>query len=97
MKIHVSPAAFDWFKEEFSLSGGDYIRLFARYGGFGQFQQGFSLGFSSEPPKNPAVTETIENITFFIEHEDLWYFDNRSVTLDIDPELDEIVCIHSND
>ena len=94
MQIEVTSRALDWFEKEFDLEAGDSIRIFVRYGGHGDFQQGFSLGFVKEKAKNAEIQTVEKSITFYIEHEDVWYFDGKSVKLDFDEKTEEIKAVH---
>ena len=94
MEIKVTKDAIEWFHHEFELSTNKYMRIFVRYGGCGSIQQGFSLGLIQESPKNEAVLANEEGLSFFIEEEDLWYFEGKDVTIDYDKHTDEIEFIH---
>ena len=45
MQIKMSEQVFQWYKEELSLTKGDHIRFYIRYGGLNSFVKGFSLGY----------------------------------------------------
>ena len=51
MQIKMSDQVFQWYKDELSLSEGDFIRFYVRYGGFNSFIKGFSLGIEKETPE----------------------------------------------
>ncbi|AGK53888.1 HesB/YadR/YfhF family protein [Bacillus sp. 1NLA3E] len=82
MKIHISNEAADWYKDELVLKNGDFVRFFARYGGFSTVQQGFSLGLSNEQPEDVGVKLEMNGVTYFIEDRDLWYFDENDLYID---------------
>jgi uncharacterized protein YneR len=82
MKIHISNEAADWYKDELVLKNGDFVRFFARYGGFSTVQQGFSLGLSNEKPEDVGVKLEMNGVTYFIEDRDLWYFDENDLYID---------------
>ena len=90
MKIFISQDALIWFQEEMEVSTGDTIRFYARYGGSSPIQQGFSLGMTKDTPFEPVVTVKVEEVTFFIEERDEWYFDGHDLYVDVDHELDEL-------
>ncbi|MBU8907402.1 HesB/YadR/YfhF family protein [Desertibacillus haloalkaliphilus] len=79
MKITITEPALKWFEEEMDIEKGEFIRFFARYGGDSSVQQGFSLGVTKESPKEAAATLDVNGYTFFIESDDLWYFDNHDL------------------
>jgi len=45
-----------------------------------------------DSPQYPAVTEVVNGITFFMEQNDVWFLDNRELTLDEKGE--DIVFLH---
>lgn len=90
MKINISEAALTWFKKEMQVKDKDYIRFFARYGGCGTVQSGFSLGINKEKPKELGASTEIDGITFFIEKDDLWYFDQYDLSVTYNEAKDEI-------
>ena len=87
MKIHISNEAADWYKDELSLKEGDFVRFFARYGGFSTIQKGFSLGLSNDQPEDAGAKEVINGVTYFIEDRDLWYFDDSDLYIDFNREI----------
>ncbi|MDE5412791.1 HesB/YadR/YfhF family protein [Alkalihalobacterium chitinilyticum] len=90
MSIEVTKPAYQWFKDEFNLEGTEYMRIFVRYGGCGSFQQGFSLGIVKEEPKDAAIEVNMEGTIFFIEKEDMWYFDGKGVKIKYSRTKEEI-------
>lgn len=91
MQLTITESALDWYKREMSLSAGSHIRFFARYGeNMNSIQAGFSLGMALEEPKEPTVQVVNNGITFFIEKEDEWYFDNQDLTIIYNDAYDEI-------
>ncbi|WP_102346620.1 HesB/YadR/YfhF family protein [Bacillus sp. Marseille-P3661] len=90
MQLMITKPALEWYKREMELANGDYVRFFARYGGSSPLQKGFSLGMSMDMPKEPEVQVKNEGITFFIEREDLWYFDKHNLTVIYNDTIDEI-------
>ena len=54
MQIKMSEQVFQWYKEELSLTKGDHIRFYIRYGGLNSFVKGFSLGYGERyASRNP--------------------------------------------
>jgi len=89
MNFTISNEAAIWYKEEFNLQNGDSLRFFVRYGGCGTVQKGFSLGVVKEVPVDVGTMTTKNGITFFIEEKDLWYFDGKDLSIELDPQLKE--------
>lgn len=91
MNIIVNDRAAAWYKEEMLLNKGDYVRFFARYGGCSTVQQGFSLGVSSEVPHQIGFEVVKEDIHYYIEEKDLWYFDGKDLYVDFNEQVNEPV------
>ena len=90
MKIVLSNEAMAWFKEEMETTAGEYIRFYARYGGSSQLHEGFSLGVTKEEPTALSIDLIEENIHFYIEERDVWYFDGHDLHVNIDSKLQEL-------
>ncbi|WP_397538706.1 HesB/YadR/YfhF family protein [Rummeliibacillus pycnus] len=90
MNIVITNQALQWFSDEMEVQAGDTIRFYVRYGGSNPFHEGFSLGMSKDEPMNPTVIAKHEGVTFFIEEDDVWFFNNHDLYVDFDQELDEL-------
>jgi len=90
MKIILSNEAMNWFKEEMEALPGEYIRFYARYGGSSSLHDGFSLGVTKEEPTELSVEFVDENIHFYIENRDVWYFDGHDLHVNVDAQLKEL-------
>lgn len=90
MNIQVTEEALRWFKEEMEASIGDTIRFYARYGGSSPFHEGFSLGMNREEPHDLGVQKEIDGIYFYIERDDLWFFNDHDLIVDVSQETDEL-------
>lgn len=91
MKIMISEKALQWFKDEMEVGANDYIRFYARYGGSSPFHEGFSLGMNRETPHDVAVETVKDGIHFYIENDDLWFFNDHDLYVDLNEKLDELV------
>jgi uncharacterized protein YneR len=89
MNIQVTNEAANWYKSEMSLKNGDKIRFFVRYGGYSTVQKGFSLGVEKEVPFDIGAQTIVDDITFFIEEKDLWYFTDHDLLVKYNQYLDE--------
>ncbi|WP_210366857.1 HesB/YadR/YfhF family protein [Bacillus sp. REN3] len=85
MNITIHDDAAAWYENEMGLSKGGYMRFFARYGGFSTVQQGFSLGVSKEEPDHIGAKTEKNDVTYYIEEKDLWYFDGHDLIVDLHP------------
>lgn len=89
MKIHVTSDAANWYKEELGLIDGDNIRFYVRYGGCSSVQKGFSLGISKENPENELAGVDVENLHFYVEDHDGWYFENGTFQVELNESSEE--------
>lgn len=89
MKIEVTPKALEWFHNELTLAEGMGVRFYGKVYGSTNVHEGFSVGMSVEQPEEPRYTITIDNILFFIEETDSWFFQNYDLLVDYDDQLDE--------
>ncbi|MBP3952930.1 HesB/YadR/YfhF family protein [Bacillus suaedae] len=97
MNIQITKPALQWFKDEFNLKGeGEYIRFFARYGGCGSIQSGFSLGISQESPSVVGTQVEEDGTIFFIEEKDLWYFKNQNLKVKYSRKNEEIEFVYED-
>jgi uncharacterized protein YneR len=89
MQIKMSDKVFQWYKEELSLTEGDCIRFYIRYGGFNSFIKGFSLGLDKDTPEQFNTRIEKDGLTFFIEDSDTWYFDDKDLEIEFNEQLGE--------
>lgn len=94
MNIIISPEALAWFNDEMETQAGDAVRFFARYGGDSKLHEGFSLGMTKEQPDEVAIQVLHDDILFYIEARDEWYFDNRNLYVNLDTKQGEITFSH---
>lgn len=77
MNLAVTEQAAQWYKSELDIADGSNIRFYVRYGGVGGLIPGFSLGINTDQPQSIYTSTEMENITFYIEETDSWYFDEK--------------------
>ncbi|MGE7926636.1 HesB/YadR/YfhF family protein [Lysinibacillus xylanilyticus] len=90
MNIVLTDEALKWFINEMEVESGDTIRFYARYGGSNPFHEGFSLGMTREEPINIGVKTVIDDVTYYIDEKDLWFFNDHSLYVDVDASNDEL-------
>jgi len=88
--LSVDKKAFHWFSDEFEIKVPSNIRLFPQYAGFGQKHKGYSLAFSVETPVNAGYSQRMDELTFFIEENDRWFFEDTKTYLYFDEVLKEL-------
>lgn len=84
MKLIVTDAAVRCFTEEWGFREGDFVRVFVRYAGGGE--DPYALGIMSGKPIDVGIRATAGKLTFFMEEADLWFLENRDLTLDAEGE-----------
>ncbi|MFC7370720.1 HesB/YadR/YfhF family protein [Fictibacillus iocasae] len=92
MKLYVSKKAAEALKTDLQHSSGNAVRFFVRLGGCSTVQSGFSVGVTKDDPKHPGPVATDEQtgLTFFIEQEDEWFFDNHDLHVEYDEENENL-------
>lgn len=90
MTIRISDEATQWFVEEMDVESGDSIRFFARYGGSSPLHEGFSLGVIREQPDEVGVETVSDEVRYYIETRDLWYFDGHDLHVGVNSDLGEL-------
>ena len=89
MELSISEEAAKWYKDELIIENNAQIRFFVRYGGIGGHIPGFSLGIKFDIPEETHASTTIDNITFFIESADAWYFDGKDLQITLSKDTGE--------
>ncbi|GAF21572.1 HesB/YadR/YfhF family protein [Shouchella hunanensis] len=92
MKIVISDPAAKWFKEDFPMGKNDKIKFFSKVYGSSPVQENFALGFTAEDAPNKMAVKTERNgVEFFVEEEDVWFFDGHDLYVDYDEKEDELL------
>ncbi|MBP2077760.1 HesB/YadR/YfhF family protein [Oceanobacillus polygoni] len=89
MNLKVSTEAAKWYKEELDIKDTTQLRFFVRYGGVGGKIPGFSLGLKLDKPQSTHASTEVENITFYIEEADAWYFEESNLEVHLDEQRNE--------
>lgn len=89
MKIYISNEAAEWYEKELELSKGDKVHFFARYGGVSTVQSAFSLGIEVEEPMTIGASVEINDVMYYVEDKDLWYFEGHDLYVDYNAKQDE--------
>lgn len=90
LKLSITPAAMENFKEEWGFEAGNFVRIYTRYGGSSTIHEAFSLGITREEPKDIATSTTEDGINFYVEKDDIWYFKNYNLTVDYNARTEEM-------
>ncbi len=80
LELSVSPSAVTCFQQEWGYRQGDRIRIFVRYISGGTEPYGF--GIMLDDPMDPATTVVAERMTFYMENKDVWFLDQKKLTID---------------
>lgn len=91
MKIDVSKEAIQWFKEEVGLEDGSAIRFYSQIYGTSPIQEGYALAFTIDNSlRDVAVQTVLDDITFYIEEADLWFFNGHDLSVEYNEVNDEL-------
>ncbi|WP_042455145.1 HesB/YadR/YfhF family protein [Neobacillus dielmonensis] len=90
MLINIDEKAATWFKQEFENNMLSNIRMFPQYAGFGEKNKGFTLAFSAETPANIGLKKQINGITFLVDGNDIWFFEETETCMTVDDQLNEL-------
>ncbi|WP_315970018.1 HesB/YadR/YfhF family protein [Bacillus massilinigeriensis] len=91
MKIEISDRALQWFKEEVGLEKGNKVRFYTQIYGTSPIQEGYALAFTIDnDSRNAAVSTVLDDITFFIEESDLWFFNGHDLYVEYNDANDEV-------
>ena len=64
------------------------MRFFVRYGGQ-SIQSGFSLGIDRNQPIHIGASTEINGVTFYVENDDLWFFEDYDLVITLNNKLNE--------
>ncbi|PLR94122.1 HesB/YadR/YfhF family protein [Bacillus sp. T33-2] len=92
--ITINDSAYKWFETEFHAQKPFFIRLYPQYAGFGVQNKGYSLAFSLEKPEIAAQQQEIDGITFFVESNDEWFFNDTDLEIQYSYSDKEIVAAY---
>ncbi|RSD25535.1 HesB/YadR/YfhF family protein [Mesobacillus subterraneus] len=95
MTILIDQHAYKWFEKEFDTPKPFYIRLYPQYAGFGDKNKGYSLAFALETPAIAAQQQEIDGITFYVESNDIWFFDDTDVEIKFNDHDGEIFAAYT--
>lgn len=91
MELHITDSAAKWFKEEIEFEQGDMVKFYPKFYGKSPVQECYSLGFTRDgDPSDIAVKKEAEGIIFYIERDDLWYFDGHNLHVNYNEKIDEL-------
>lgn len=82
MNIRITPQAVACLKEEWGFADGDHIKIYVRYTGGGD--EPLALGIMKEQPSPAIPTDqvTAGGLTFYMERDDQWFLEERTLTID---------------
>ena len=91
MKIVISEGALQWFKNEVGLKKGDMVKFYSKIYGSSPVQENFALAFTvdNDPVDMKVITEA-DGITFYVEENDLWFFNGHDLYVGYNEKMDEV-------
>ncbi|WP_449537530.1 HesB/YadR/YfhF family protein [Ferdinandcohnia sp. Marseille-Q9671] len=91
MKITITESALKWFKEDISVKNGDTVRFYPKFYGSSPMHEQYSLGFSKDDdPIQIHTSEKIDDIVFYVEEDDTWFFNGHNLLVDYHEDTDEL-------
>lgn len=93
MKLVVEQTAARWYKSEMELVDGDAVRIYVRLGGCGSVHPGLSLGVIKDTPRSMGISQEVDGIIYFIEEDNIWYLENKSLRISFDEKYEEIAMV----
>lgn len=91
MEMTISDAALKWFKEDISVKNGDTVRFYPMFYGTSAVQEKYSLGFSThDEPIQIHTSQKVGDIEFYVEEDDIWFFNGHNLIVDYNPNKDEL-------
>lgn len=89
MKLIVDVRAQKWFEDEVGIPEGSGIRFLGKIYGSSPLHEGFSLGVIVDTPKEPLAITIHNNIPYFIEKNDDWFFSGHDLEVTVDDKYHE--------
>ena len=92
MKLIITDAASQWFRDEMGLEPGNGVKFYGKTYGQTEVHHGFSQGFTREDkPVDPILEVKKDGINYHIDSLDEWFFKDFITTVDYDPQVDGLV------
>ncbi|HJA74314.1 MULTISPECIES: HesB/YadR/YfhF family protein [Limosilactobacillus] len=83
MKLIVTDAANEWFKNEMDLKPGDGIKFYGKVYGRTEVHHGFSQAFAKDNhPIDPVLEVVKDGINYHVNEVDEWFFTRLITTVD---------------
>lgn len=89
MKIEITDSAKEWFENEVGLEKGNGVRFMGKVYGKTEVHEGFSVGMEVTQPVDVLVKTTINDVTYFIDKNDEWFFNGYDLQVSFDKKRDE--------
>ncbi|WP_277631508.1 HesB/YadR/YfhF family protein [Atopococcus tabaci] len=91
MKIEITEQAQKWFENELGVGNGLGVRFLGKVYGKTDVHEGFSLGIEVAEPEDPIAQVTYNDITYFAEKQDEWFFTEYDLKVTYNEERNEPV------
>ena len=94
MSFTLTEKAARWLKRELQLDHGDYVRFYVRYGGMNGPGNGFSLGVNVTKPVQVGEKTVVDDTTFFVEQDDVWFLQEYDLIIQYNDKADDIEFVY---
>ncbi|AXX64309.1 MAG: iron-sulfur cluster biosynthesis protein [Lactobacillus sp.] len=88
MKITISPVAQQWYQENIDLKPGDGLHFYGKVYGKTNVHQGYSIAFAKQKPQQPYYEVVYQQISYYFNDEDVWFFTGYDLQIDYDAKVD---------
>jgi len=91
MKLTISDEAVKWYESEMGISPSRGVRFLGKVYGKSPIHDGFSLAVEVFEPNDPLLIQYHDDIPFFIEKADEWFFEGHDLAIEFDEKKQEPV------
>lgn len=95
MKIIVLKEAQAWFERELGIGEGRGVRFYGKVYGCSPIHDNFSLAMEVNVPSRPSVQTIINDIPYYVEDGDEWFFDGYDLEIQYDAKRDEPIYVYN--
>lgn len=89
MKITITEKAQQWYENELGVGKGRGVRFLGKVYGNTAVHEGFSIAIDVDEPMNPAAITVLNDIPYFIEAADEWFFGGYELEVGFDEKQNE--------
>lgn len=82
MQIKIDQSAHKWYLENINFESSKYLRIFPKFQR--KTEHGFAIGIAPlKPSFNDYIFIKLDDITYYIEKTDIWYFEDSDLKIEL--------------